>query len=48
MVTKNNALIINHLTTFYRLSNKEDIELRFRHKLAKSRNLSLNEVMNEF
>lgn len=48
MVTKNNALIINHLTTFYRLSNKEDIVLRFRHKLAKSRNLSLNEVMNEF
>ena len=48
MVTKNNALIINHLTSFYRLSNKVDIELRFRHKLAKSRNLSLNEVMNEF
>lgn len=48
IVTKNNALIINHLTAFYRLSNKEDMEFRFRHRLAKSRNLSLNEVMNEF
>jgi len=45
LVTKDNALILNTVTTYYRLSNKYRREMAFRLRLAKSRGLSLEEVL---
>ena len=45
LVTKDNALILNTVTTYYRLSNQYRREMAFRSRLAKSRGLSLEEVL---
>lgn len=45
LVTKTNALVINLITSYYRLSNRNDLAMRFRHKLARSRGLKLDEVL---
>lgn len=44
LITKNNALVINVGTVFYRTRDNEEA-LRFRAKLAKSRGLTLQEVL---
>lgn len=45
LVTKTNALVINLITSYYRLSNRNDLTMRFRHRLARSRGLKLDEVL---
>ena len=45
MVTKENALVLNNLSVFYRLSDSHDKWMAFRTRLAKTRGLTLEEVL---
>ena len=45
MITKENALILNYTTAYYRLSESYQKEMTFRARLAKTRGLSLEEVL---
>ena len=45
LVTKENALVINIETAFYRVSGQTEKGLIFRKRLAKSRRLTLVEVL---
>lgn len=46
IVTKINACILDTVTVFYRLSESYEKRMRFRTRLAKSRGLALDEVIN--
>ena len=45
MVTKENAFVLNNLSVFYRLSDSHDKWMAFRTRLAKTRRLTLEEVL---
>ena len=45
MVTKGNALMLNITTVYYRISESYHREMTFRARLAKTRGLSLEEVL---
>ena len=45
MVTKENAFVLNNLTVYYRLSDSHDRWMAFRTRLAKTRGLTLEEVL---
>ena len=45
MVTKENAFVLNNLSVFYRLSDSHDKWMAFRTRLAKTRGLTLEEVL---
>ena len=45
MVTKDNALILNIVTTYYRLSERHKRGMVFRARLARSRGLRLEDVL---
>ena len=45
MVTKGNAFVLNNLTAYYRLSDSQDKWMAFRARLAKTRGLTLEEVL---
>ena len=45
MVTKKNAFVLNNLTAYYRLSDSHDRWMTFRTRLAKTRGLTLEEVL---
>lgn len=46
IVNKTNACILDTVTVFYRLSDSYEKRMRFRTRLAKSRGLTLDEVLN--
>ena len=46
MVTKDNALVLNIMTTYYRLSERYKREMVFRARLARSRGLRLEDVLD--
>ena len=46
MVTKENALVLNVVTAYYRLSERHKRGMVFRSRLARSRGLRLEDVMN--
>ena len=46
MVTKENALVLNVVTAYYRLSERHKCGMVFRSRLARSRGLRLEDVMN--
>ena len=46
MVTKDNALVLNVTTTYYRLSERHKRGMAFRARLARSRGLRLEDVLN--
>ena len=45
MVTKDNALVLNIVTTYYRLSERHKLGMAFRARLARSRGLRLKDVL---
>ena len=45
MVTKDNALVLNIVTTYYRLSERYKRGMTFRARLARSRGLRLEDVL---
>ena len=46
MVTKDNALVLNVTTTYYRLSERHKRGMSFRARLARSRGLRLEDVLD--
>ena len=45
MVTKDNALVVNTITSYYRVADKKARGMIFRSRLAKSRGLRLDDVL---
>lgn len=45
MITKDNALVMNTLTAYYGLPEKDNKGMIFRSRLAKSRGLRLEDVL---